>query len=94
MEKTYIGGEKIALSEKENLELKYYILAQNKFCVEMNRKIITYGIEIESFNQVFSEVNKIEDITTSIDKINSIGKLLKENAVTPIHLNDVIEDLI
>lgn len=94
MEKTYIGGEKLALSEKENLELKYYILTQNKFCAEMNRKINTYGIEIESFNQVFSEVSKVEDITTNRDEINSIVKLLQENAVTPIHLSEIIEDLI
>ena len=60
----------------------------------MNIKINTYGIEIESFNQVFSEVSKVEDITTNRDEINSIVKLLQENAVTPIHLSEIIEDLI
>lgn len=94
MEKTYIGGEKLELLERENIELKYYVLTQKYYCEEQNRTIDTYGIEIQSVNQEQEEVNKIENVTINKEKAFLIAETLRKNIVMPIHLKDVIEDLI
>ena len=73
------------------VELEYY--RTNK-CEEDNFK---YGIEIckkEYINDdVTVETNKIEDITNSSDKVIEIINTLKKYKVTPVGLNDVLEDL-
>lgn len=73
------------------VELEYY--RTNK-CEEDNFK---YGIEIckkEYRNDdITVETNKIENITNSSDKVIEIINTLKKYKVTPVGLNDVLEDL-
>ena len=73
------------------VELEYY--RTNK-CAEDDFK---YGIEIckkEYINDnVTVETNKVEDITNSSDKVIEIINTLKKYKVTPVGLNDVLEDL-
>ena len=73
------------------VELEYY--RTNK-CEEDNFK---YGIEIckkEYINDdITVETNKIENITNSSDKVIEIINTLKKYKVTPVGLNDVLEDL-
>ena len=74
------------------VELEYYKI--NK-CAEDDFK---YGIEIrkkEYINdRITIETNNIQNITNSSDKVIEIINTLKKYKVTPIGLNDVLEDLL
>ena len=74
------------------VELEYY--KTNK-CAEDN---IEYGIEIckKEYinNKITIETNNIENISNSSDKVIEIINTLKRYKVTPIGLNDVLEDLL
>ena len=86
MKRNYIGKETL------DFELKYYILEEE---VELeSSKHIGYGIEIEKQDNTRVEKSQIKDITTDQTKIYYIIKLLMKNSVTPIHLHDVIEDML
>lgn len=73
------------------VELEYY---KTHKCKEDDFK---YGIEIckKEYidNNVTIETNKVENITNSSDKVIEIINTLKKYKVTPIGLNDVLEDL-
>ena len=45
-------------------------------------------------NAIIVETNKIENITNSSDKVIEIINTLKKYKVTPVGLNDVLQDLI
>ena len=60
----------------------------------MSSKHIEYGIEIEKQDKVRTEKSQIKDITTDHTRIDYIVKSLMKNGVTPIHLHDVIEDML
>lgn len=74
------------------VELEYY---KTDKCAEDDFK---YGIEIckkEYINDdITVETNKIENITNSSDKVIEIINTLKRYKVTPVGLNDVLEDLL
>ena len=74
------------------VELEYY---RTNICAEDN---FEYGIEIckKEYinNNVKVETNKIENITSSSDKVIEIINTLKKYKVTPVGLNDVLEDLL
>ncbi len=74
------------------VELEYYqtnINTEDKF---------KYGIEIkkkEYINNIITEEsNNIENVSNSSDKVIEIINTLKKYKVTPIGLNDVLEDLL
>ena len=73
------------------VELEYY--KTNKY----EENDFKYGIEIckkEYIDDNISvETNKIENITNNSDKVIEIISTLKKYKVTPIGLNDVLEDL-
>ena len=73
------------------VELEYY--RTNK-CTEDD---FEYGIEIckKEYidDNITVETNKIENITNSSDKVIEIINTLKKYKVTPVGLNDVLEDL-
>ena len=73
------------------VELEYY--KTNKY----EENDFKYGIEIckkEYINDnITVESNKIENITNSSDKVIEIINTLKKFKVTPVGLNDVLEDL-
>ena len=73
------------------VELEYY--KTNKY----EENDFKYGIEIckkEYINDnITVESNKIENITNSSDKVIEIINTLKKYKVTPVGLNDVLEDL-
>ena len=74
------------------VELEYY--KTNKY----EENDFKYGIEIckkEYINDnITVETNKIENITNSSDKVIEIINTLKKYKVTPVGLNDVLEDLL
>jgi len=73
------------------VELEYF--RTNKYV----KDDFKYGIEIrkkEYINDnITVESNKIENITNSSDKVIEIINTLKKFKVTPVGLNDVLEDL-
>ncbi len=98
--RTYYGGtflEEEDLKEsniKHRIELEYYTTA-NK---ETNDEKHSYGIEIikkeYKNNRIDTESNSKECISNSSEKIIEIIDTLKKYKVTPIGLNDVLEDLL
>ncbi len=74
------------------VELEYYKTEQ---IVKDNFK---YGIEIRKKeyikNSYTEEKNSIENISNSSDKVIEIINTLKKYKVTPVGLNDVLEDLL
>lgn len=94
MTRFYIGRKDLEISDSRIVELKYYILEQKKFYEDLNEELIAYGIEIEKIDNAITEVNRVEDVTCDDAKIKSLAHMLKENKVLPIHLNDVILDIL
>lgn len=92
MRKYYIGKETLKVLEDSDIELKYFILETEK--VINNKKIRDYGIEIEKQDNTRTEKSRVSSITTDQTRIDYIVKTLMKNGVTPIHLYDVIEDIL
>lgn len=74
------------------IELEYYRTEKS------TKDDFKYGIEIrkkEYINDsITEESNNIENITNSSDKVIEIINTLKQYKVTPVGLNDVLEDLL
>lgn len=101
--KTYYGG--IFLNEKDlressinhKVELEYYETKKYKKN-KIKDNTATYGIQVlkkEHDNNIFNiETNTIDDISSNSNKIIEIINTLKKYKVTPIGLNDVLDDLL
>lgn len=80
---------------EEPFELEYYITESQTNSENIN--ISMYGIKIVKTQQSqgikYTESKTMSEICTSEKTIYSIAKLLSENAVTPITLEDVINDI-
>lgn len=94
MARQYIGNEHLEVANSKKVELKFYVLEQNKYFDEYEKEVLTYGVEIEKLDGKHIESEKVEDITSEKERINEISKLLKENKVLPTHLQDVIIDIL
>lgn len=97
MKRSYIGKETLSFLETSCATLKYYIL-EEEIEVENEEKKpekhIEYGIEIEKQDEVRVEKSQVKEITTDQTRIDQIVKSLMKNSVTPVHLHDVIEDML
>ena len=84
-------------SINHKVELKYYKTRKYK-CDKFNDITAVYGIQIlkkEYNNNIFNiETNTIDNISSNSKKIISIIEKLKKYKVTPIGLNDVLDDLL
>ena len=101
--KAYCGGT--FLGEKElketnidyRIELEYYT-TNNHINISTKEEINTYGIEIVKKeyknNKIDIETNNVEHISNNASKVIEIIETLKKYKVTPIGLNDVLEDLL
>ncbi len=94
MTKFCVGSERLEVSNGAKVELKYYILKQEKFYAELNESYISYGLEIEKNEKDFCERNFVEDITCDSEIIDFMSCKLKENKVLPVHLKDVVIDML
>ena len=92
MKRSYIGKETLEIHEKSSFVLKYYILEE--VVENESSKHVEYGVEIEKQDSSRIEKSQIKDITTDQTRIDYIVKSLMRNSVTPIHLHDVIEDML
>ena len=77
-------------------DLEYYILECRTECESIN--ISTYGIEIVKIQRSngikYTEAKTIHEVCTSEKMIYKIAKLLSDNSVTPISLEEVIDDTV
>lgn len=80
---------------KNRIKLEYYT-TKKSINVE-SKEEITYGISIIKKeyckNKVKLETNSVEKISTNKGKVKNIVKMLKDYKVTPIALEDVLEDI-
>mgnify|MGYP000613959755 FL=1 len=88
-----LNKEELKESDSNRIELEYYKIAKN---VKKDQR--TYGIEIvktEYFNnKKLKESENIYNVTNNEDVINNLLSILKENQVTPIGLNDVVDEIL
>lgn len=90
MERQFKGSSFIT-SDNETIKVDYYLIVDNKLYFDDKIPRNTYGIEIiENDN----EKEIVNDISTDEDFITNIIEKLKTNAVLPVHLFDIIEDLL
>lgn len=92
MKRYYIGKETLNAIECEPFELMYYIL-ENEVEYE-NNNFLEYGIEIQKKTSSRIEKSQVPDITTDQTRIDFIVKTLMQNNVTPVHLHDIITDML
>ena len=95
---TFLEGEDLKESNiNHKIELEYYT-TKNYTNKETKEEETTYGIEIikkeYKNNKIDTESNSKEYISNSSEKIIEIIDTLKRYKVTPIGLNDVLEDLL
>ena len=88
-----LNKEELKESDSNRIELEYYKIAKN---VKKDQR--TYGIEIvktEYFNnKKLKESENIYNVPNNEDVINNLLSILKENQVTPIGLNDVVDEIL
>ena len=94
MDKFFIGEEYLALENKRIVELKYFLLKQSKISEETGERDVSYGIEVEKWNGEEVEQDSAYDITTEKESAVNITNCLKKNKITPVHLKDVIVDML
>lgn len=92
MKRSYIGKGTLEILDSSFIELNYYILEEE--IEEKSNKYVEYGIEIEKKDNSRTEKSQVMDITTDQTRIDYIVRSLMKNSVTPIHLHDVIEDML
>lgn len=88
MKKYYIGKETLNTIECETFELMYYILENEA------DNFPEYGVEIQKKTSSRIEKSQVPDITTDQTRIDFIVKTLMQNNVTPVHLHDIITDML
>ena len=94
MNKFFMGEEYLALENKRIVELKYFLLEQSKIVEETGESTISYGIEVEKRSGNNIEKDFVNDITTEKECAMSITNCLKKNKIMPVHLKDVIVDML
>ena len=95
--KTFFDGIYIDGSAYEE-ELEYPIKLEYYKTFETQENVgAKYGIEIVKTEFIQGKINveskRVEDITNISSKIDEILTILKDNEVTPIGMQDVLEDM-
>ena len=94
MDKFFIGEEYLALENKRIVELKYFLLEQSKYVEETGESTKSYGVDVEKWSGNKVEKDFVNDITTEMEFAISITDSLKKNKIMPVHLKDVIVDML
>ena len=88
-----LNKDELKESDSNRIELEYYKIAKN---VKRDKKI--YGIEIVKTeyinNKKLKESEDIYNVTNDESVIDRLLNVLKENQVTPIGLNDVVDEIL
>lgn len=90
---TLLNGENTNIKNK--IKLEYYVIEEK---LHMKAKEDFYGISIikkeYEDNKIRFERQSVEKIATTKNRIKEIVEILKNCKVTPIALEDVLEDLL
>lgn len=70
-----------------------YFLTESEIISE-GESYVMYGIEIEKKSLSKIETSVIKDVTIDKTHAREIVEIIKSNSVTPIHLNDVMENFL
>ena len=92
MSKFLLGEE--SLDDKGEIKLKYFLLEESKYVEETSENVKCYGIEAQKITKDNIEKNLVHDITTEKESAVSMVNILKNNKIMPIHLQDVIMDML
>lgn len=81
---------------KNKIKLEYYTMEKQEYL--KSKRIISYGISIikkeYTKDSIKCERQSVENVSTNENKVKDIVRILKEHKVTPIALEDVLEDLL
>ncbi len=69
-----------------------YNVIKEKFENELLGEYMSFGIIVEDVDS--NEINRISDISVEYDTVKYISDLCNELELEPIHLMDVVEDMI
>ncbi len=94
MERLLVGDEYLALENDEMALLKYFVIEGSKAVEGTNDKLTTYGLEIEKWTKHDIERDAVYDVTTKKDVAFDMMYSIKENKLMPVHLKDVVMDMI
>lgn len=88
-----LNKDELKESDSNRIELEYYKIAKN-----IKKDERTYGIEIVKTeyinNKKLKESEDIYNVTNDESVIDRLLNVLKENQVTPISLNDVVDEIL
>ena len=90
MRKILANTRTLSLGKDRELLIHYYIIAEELTKRKEVGPVEIYGACIEAG----AESSYVQRITTSQKRIEALIKLLSENFVTPIHLYDMVDDLL
>ena len=90
MQREYRGSNILKGSESE-IKIDYYLLTNQKILLDDLKPRYTYGIEIIE-NDIEKEY--VEDVSVNQKIVINMIDKIRENGVLPVHLHDVIEDLL
>ncbi len=90
MKRYYIGKETLEAFESGSFELIYYVLENEG----EHNNFSEYGVEIQKKTSSRIEKSQVPDITTDQTRIDFIVKTLMKNNVTPVHLHDIITEML
>lgn len=94
MAKHSVSLAHLKLNNNQDAELRYYVLEEKRFNEDVGIEYISFGIEIQKEEDNIVEESKVSDVTCDKEKIYSIVDILAKNEVFPVHLNDVIADML
>ena len=83
-------SNEVTLEDDRIMRLEYNI-TENK---STDTEEPYYGIQITKYIDGNKEVEEIEGISYSRDKVEAMAKILFQNTVTPISLVEIVDDLI
>jgi hypothetical protein len=96
--KTFFDGVFISKEHLEEADIKYPIKLEYYKTSEEENVETKYGIEVVKTEyldgNVKIETKEIKNVTDDIEEENKILTLLKDNEVTPIGVEDVLQDLL
>ena len=73
-------------------EVRYrYVPVRETLVTEDNDKYVTYGLSVRT---VEDEIAFVSDVSTEFEEISKLADLCTEQELDPIHIGDVIEDLL
>lgn len=88
-----LNKDELKESDSNRIELEYYKLAKN---IKKDEKL--FGIEIVKTEYLddkkLKESENIYNVTSNEGVIDNLLSILKENQVTPVGLNDVVDEIL